>query len=326
MRVFSGVQPSGVLHVGNYLGALKQWDALQNEHECLFSIVDLHAITLWQDPKVLRDNIIKTAALYLAVGIDPNKSTLFVQSDVPAHAELCWILNTITKISELKLMHQFKEKSGRSSENVLMGLFDYPVLMASDILLYDAELVPVGEDQKQHLELCRELARRFNAQFCETFVVPKAHVPERGERIMGLDDPTKKMQKSSRSAYNYISLTDTPEEIKKKISRAVTDSGNEIVYSPAKPALSNLLTMYQLFSGTSMKEIEKQFVGKGYKEFKADLSALLVEKLAPIRKKAEQFAKRPDDIKDILKDGTSRATAIAEKKIEQVKRAVGLGS
>ena len=325
-RVFSGVQPSGVLHIGNYLGALSQWVSLQEQHRCLFSIVDLHAITASQDPKVLRENILKTAALYLAVGIDPDRSILFVQSDVKEHAELSWVLNTITKLSELKLMHQFKEKSKTQSQNINMGLFGYPVLMAADILLYKSTLVPVGEDQKQHVELTRELARRFNSQFGETLVVPEASVPESGARIMGLDDPTKKMQKSARSVYNYIALTDAPDEIRRKISRAVTDSGSDIVASDDKPALSNLLTIYHLFSGLSIKEIEKKYYGKGYKEFKGDLADILIEKLSGIQKKYESHMKKPEHLSAILLKGAHAAREIAEQTIAEVKSALGLGS
>ncbi len=324
-RVFSGVQPSGVLHIGNYLGALSQWISLQEQHRCLFSIVDLHAITAQQDPKVLRENILKTAALYLAVGIDPDQSILFVQSDVKEHAELSWILNTITKISELKLMHQFKEKSKSQSQNINMGLFGYPVLMAADILLYKSTLVPVGEDQKQHVELTRELARRFNSLFGETFVIPEASVPKSGARIMGLDDPTKKMQKSARSVYNYIALTDSPEEIKRKISRAVTDSGNEIVFGEDKPALSNLLTIYHLFSGLSVKEIEKKYYEKGYKDFKGDLGSLLIDKLGDIQKKYASYMKHEDHLSATLKKGAHAARTIAEQTITEVKAALGLG-
>lgn len=324
-RVFSGVQSSGILHIGNYLGALKNWVALQDTHECIFSIVDLHAITVPQDPRALRENILKTAALYLAVGIDPKKSTMFVQSDVSEHAELAWILNTITKISELKLMHQFKEKSKGHTENITMGLFDYPVLMAADILLYKTEVVPVGEDQKQHVELTRELARRFNGVFSEVFAVPELYIAETGARIMGLDDATKKMQKSAASAYNYISLTDSADEVKRKISRAVTDSGNDIVYSPEKPALSNLLTIYHLLSGESIKDIEKRYTGKGYKEFKHDLSELIIGFLAPMQIKYEKLMAHPEKITEILESGAKHAQKIASQTMKEVKDAVGLG-
>lgn len=324
-RVFSGVQSSGILHIGNYLGALKSWVALQDTEQCIFSIVDLHAITVPQDPRTLRENILKTAALYLAIGIDPKKSTMFVQSDVKEHAELAWILNTITKISELKLMHQFKEKSGKNSESITMGLFDYPVLMAADILLYKTDIVPVGDDQKQHVELTRELARRFNGTFSEVFTVPEARVAESGARIMGLDDASKKMQKSAASAYNFIALTDSPEEIKRKISRAVTDSGNEIVFTPEKPAVSNLLTIYQLFSGEPMMEIEKRYTGKGYREFKEDLATLLVKQLEPIQKKYQALMSQPEKLVDILASGAKAAQKIASQTLKEVKDAVGLG-
>lgn len=325
MKVFSGVQPSGALHIGNYLGALKQWVALQSEHECIFSIVDLHAITVPQEPRALRENILKTAALYLAVGVDPEKSTLFVQSDVHEHAELAWILNTQAKLSELKLMHQFKEKSKSNPGNITVGLFGYPVLMAADILLYKTNLVPVGEDQKQHIELARELARRFNASFGDVFTIPEPLVSEIGSRIMGLDDPTKKMQKSARSSYNYISLTDSSDEIRRKVSRAVTDSGNEIVYSDEKPALSNLLTIYHLFSGEPIKEIEKRTMGKGYKEFKEDLANAIISFTEPVMKKYERFITDPARLQSILKDGAAKAAMQAAATMHEVKTAVGLG-
>lgn len=325
-RVFSGVQPSGALHIGNYLGALKAWVSLQEEHECIFSIVDLHAITVPQEPRALRENILKTAALYLAVGVDPEKSTLFVQSDVHEHAELAWVLDTLAKLSELKLMHQFKEKSKANPGNITIGLFGYPVLMAADILLYKTNLVPVGEDQKQHIELTRELARRFNTTFTDVFTIPEALVSETGARIMGLDDPSKKMQKSARSSYNYISLTDSAEEIRRKVGRAVTDSGNEIVYSDEKPALSNLLTIYHLFSGESIKEIEKRYTGKGYKEFKEDLANAIISFTEPVMKKYEKFITDPAWLQGILKDGAAKASEHAAQTMTEVKAAVGLGT
>lgn len=324
-RVFSGVQPSGILHIGNYLGALKQWVALQDEHECFFSIVDLHAITVPQEPAVLRENIVKTAALYLAIGVDPERSTLFVQSRVQEHAELAWILNTLTKLSELKLMHQFKEKSKAHPEHITVGLFDYPVLMAADILLYKTQLVPVGEDQQQHIELAREIARRFNATFGELFPTPEVLLSEKGARIMALDDPTKKMQKSARSAYNYMSLTDSPEEIRRKMSRAVTDSGNDIMHGPQKPALSNLLTIYHLFSGEPIKDIEKRYVGKGYKEFKDDLSDIVISFTTPLLKKYETLMRDQKRLANILETGAAKARTHAHNTMEEVRRAVGLG-
>ena len=246
-RIFSGVQPSGNLHIGNYLGAIKNWVKLQDEFESIFCVVDLHAITVPQDPEELRKKTIEIAKIYLAAGIDPEKSTIFVQSQIAEHAELCWILNTIAKISEMERMTQFKDKS-ENKEGVGMGLFDYPVLMAADILLYDTNIVPVGEDQVQHVELARTLARRFNQKFGETFVVPEPKLVKEGARIMGLDDPTKKMSKSASSEYNYISLTDDTETIRRKIKKAVTDSGSEIVYQEDKPALYNLINIYSLFS------------------------------------------------------------------------------
>ncbi|HMN19190.1 MAG TPA: tryptophan--tRNA ligase, partial [Candidatus Moranbacteria bacterium] len=241
-RIFSGVQPSGNLHIGNYLGAIKNWVDLQDEYESIFCVVDLHAITVPQDPEKLRRKTLEIAKIYLAAGIDPQKSTIFVQSQVPEHSELMWLLNTVAKMSELEKMTQFKDKSQKEGrEGASLGLFAYPVLMAADILLYDTEIVPVGEDQKQHVELARDLAKRFNHRFGETFVVPQAHIRQEGMRIMGLDDPTKKMSKSASSEYNYIALMDDADTIRRKIKKAVTDSGSEISYGEEKPALRNLL-------------------------------------------------------------------------------------
>lgn len=298
---------------------------MQDEHECIFCVVDLHAITVPQYPKELRERTIQTAAMYLACGVDPKKNTLFVQADVAAHAELAWILNTIAKISELKLMHQYKEKSKGKEENISVGLFAYPVLMAADILLYQTELVPVGEEQLQHIELARELARRFNKRFGETFVVPKSIVQRMGARIMALDDPSKKMSKSATTTAGYIALLDTPDVIQKKISRAVTDSGTEIVYSPKKPALSNLLTIYHLLSGIPIGDIEKKYSGKGYKEFKEGLIRVLNKELEPIQKKYATLMSHPDDVCAILKEGAVAARTRADEMLTRVKRAVGLG-
>lgn len=324
-RIFSGIQPSGVLHIGNYLGSIQNWVKLQDENECIFSIVDLHAITVPQDPAILRQRVIEVAAMYLACGIDPKKNILFVQSEVRQHTELAWILNTITKISELKLMHQFKEKSKGDTENIEMGLFDYPVLMAADILLYKTNLVPVGEDQRQHLELTRELARRFNARFGDTFVVPEGYKTEMGARIMGLDDPEKKMSKSASSANNYIALTDTPDMIRDKIGRAVTDSGRDIVMAEDRPGLANLLDIYRLMSGLPLTEIEEMYQGKGYKEFKAGLAEVVIDHLAPIQTSYTEWMARPDELQTILAEGASDARNIAEDTMVYVRRSVGLG-
>lgn len=324
--LFSGVQPTASLHIGNYIGALKQWTDIQHRYRCLFCVVDLHAITVPQDPKTLRANILNVAATYLAVGIDPARCHLFVQSEVSEHAELGWILGTLTKIAELERMTQYKDKSMKQGENVGVGLFTYPALMAADILLYDTTVVPVGEDQLQHLELTRTLARRFNAKFGETFIVPQPLVQKVGARIMGLDDPNVKMSKSASSPANYISLADGPDVIRKKISRAVTDSGSAISYDETKrPAISNLMTIYHHATGKTMKEIEKEFAGKGYAEFKKALAEAVVEMLAPIQKRIHRFLDDPAELGKILDAGRDAAKELASQKMKIVREKVGLG-
>jgi len=325
-RLFSGVQPTGILHLGNYLGAIKQWIELQKKYESFFCIVDLHAITVPQNPKELKKQILRTANIYLAAGINPKKTTLFVQSDVPAHSEGAWLLNTISYMGELSRMTQFKEKRA-GQKNVSVGLFDYPVLMAADILLYDAAVVPVGEDQKQHVELARDLAQRFNRRFGKIFVVPQPLLPKFGARIMGLDNPRKKMSKSAASPMNYIALTDKPEVARNKIMKAVTDSGTEIKFDEKrKPAISNLLTIYSLLSGKSVSALEKKYRGKGYAIFKKDLANVVVKFLIPFQKKLIQLEKNPANTKKILKIGAQRAQEISSKKIEEMKRKMGLGT
>lgn len=321
-RLFSGIQPSGNLHLGNYLGAIKQWLPLQAQYEAIFCVVDMHAITVPQDPAELRRKTIEIAKIYLAAGIDPKKSTLFVQSHVPAHAELGWILNTIATMGELSRMTQFKDKALKSGEEAsAVGLFDYPVLMAADILLYDTATVPVGEDQKQHVELTRDLAQRFNSRFGETFVVPEPLIQREGARIMGLDDPTKKMSKSAASEYNYIALSDDADTIRRKVKKAVTDSGSEIVYRDDKPALMNLINIYTLLSGKKVDEVEVMYAGKGYGDFKADLAEVVVNFLVPFQ--ARLAAISDDEVLAVLHAGAEKARAIAEKKIAQVYEKVG---
>lgn len=321
-RAVSGVQPTNNLHLGNYLGAIKNWVELQSNYDSLYCIVDLHAITIKQEPKVLRQNVLNVAKTYLALGIDPNKSTIFVQSHVPQHAELAWILNTIAKLGELERMTQFKDKASQHKENINMGLFDYPVLMSADILLYDPEVVPVGEDQKQHVELTRDLAERFNSLYGKTFVMPEPLIKKEGARIMGLDDPSKKMSKSAASANNYIALLDSPEVAAKKISKAVTDSGSTIESGKDKPALTNLLTIYSLLSGQSVKNIEKEYAGKGYADFKKGLTNTVTKFLSDFQAKFN--ALDDNKVKTILEDGNKKARAIAEKKMDDVKTKMGL--
>jgi len=320
--IFSGVAPSGVVHIGNYLGAIKNWVELQKDYHCVFSVVDLHAITVPQEPEKLKQKILEVAKIYLAAGIDPKKSIIFIQSRVPEHAELCWLLNTIARIPELERMTQFKEKARENKKDVNMGLFDYPVLMAADILLYKTHVVPVGEDQQQHVELARTLAERFNHHFGKTFVVPQAMVREEGARIMGLDDPTRKMSKSAKSHLNYIALTDLPEEVMEKIRKAVTDSGKEIKAGADKPALTNLLAIYSLLSGKSVVEIEQKYQGQGYAEFKEGLTQAVVDWLRPFQKKYNQLDNK--EVEKILADGAAQAQKIAGQTMREVKKAMGL--
>lgn len=321
-KIFSGVQPTNNLHLGNYLGAIKNWVELQDNNDCLYCIVDLHAITATQDPKQLHQNIINTAKTYLALGLDPKKSTIFVQSAVVQHTELGWILNTITKITELERMTQFKDKALQHKHNINMGLFGYPVLMAADILLYDTNKVPVGEDQVQHIELTRTIAQRFNKQFGKTFTIPEPLIKKSGARIMGLDDPTNKMSKSANSEYNYISLLDTPQQARKKIMKAVTDSGTEIKESLEKPAITNLLGIYSLLSGITIKEIETQYAGKGYGDFKKGLADVVVNSLESFQNKFKTI--KDSEIQKILNNGAKKAEAIAVKKMKEVKDKIGL--
>ena len=323
-RVFSGVQPTGNIHIGNYLGALKQFVELQEDHECIYCIVDEHAITLPQDPEELRKHILDVAALYLAIGIDPKKSIIFVQSQVSQHAELGWILCCSSYTGELSRMTQFKAKSG-GKESVGTGLLVYPVLMAADILLYDTDIVPVGNDQKQHIELTRDIAIRVNNKYGETFVVPDGRFMKEGARIMALDDPTAKMSKSAQNEHSRISLLDEDSKIKKSIMRATTDSDGELRFDPEeKPGVSNLLNIYSAFSGTSVDEILASQNWRGYGDLKKELVAVTQEALAPIRKNFEEI-RYSDELIKVLEDGAERASAIAEPVMQRVRDKFGLG-
>jgi tryptophanyl-tRNA synthetase len=326
VRVFSGVQPSGELHIGNYLGAIRRWVIEQDQKENYFCIVNMHSITVPQDPDVLRRNTRELAALYIACGLDPQKSTLFVQSHVSAHAECTWILNCVTPVGWLERMTQYKTKAAQQ-ESVLTGLLDYPVLMASDILLYSADEVPVGEDQKQHVELTRDIALRFNRIYGETLVVPEPIIPETGARIMGLNDPTRKMSKSETNIRGHaVRLTDSPDEIRWTLKRAVTDTGREIVFSdaPEKAGVNNLLEIYQLLTGQSRPEIEAHFAtSKGYGALKAEVAEVIIESLRPIRERFEQLIADPAELDRILDDGAQRARAVAEPKVQEMKYKVG---
>jgi tryptophanyl-tRNA synthetase len=324
-RVFSGIQPSGTSHLGTYLGALQNWVALQDEYEGYFCIVDLHAITVPQDPKVLRANVREMAAIFIAVGLDPERAVIFRQSRVSGHAELAWLLNCIAKVGELSRMTQFKDKSQRGgAESASVGLYDYPVLQAADILLYDAHLVPVGEDQRQHLELTRTLARRFNGLYGETFVVPEPMILETGARIMALDEPTAKMSKSSPTPAGYVALLDEPDTIRRKIRRAKTDSGTEIAASPEKPAVTNLLGIYAGITGETIPEIEVRYRGKGYGDFKTDLAEVVVERLSPIRERTLELLDNPQELDGILEAGAERAREVSRSTLHDAWAKLGL--
>jgi len=324
-RVFSGIQPTGDIHIGNYLAAIRQWVDLQSSHDCVFCIVDLHAITVQQDPAVLHAKTREVAGLLFAAGIDAQSSAVFVQSHVPAHAELAWILNCFLPMGWMQRMTQFKEKSGEQREVASVGLFDYPALMAADILLYETDLVPVGDDQRQHVELTRDVAKRFNSIYGETFRLPDPVFTEAGARIMGLDDPTSKMSKSETNEGHAISLLDSPDKIRSKIARATTDSLREIRFDEDRPGLYNLLTIYQRFSGLAPAAIEAHFNGKGYSDLKRDLADLIVESLNPLQTRYRQLADDPAHIDRLLDDGASKVRPLAEKTLGLVKERVGLG-
>ncbi|HBT81566.1 tryptophan--tRNA ligase [Candidatus Giovannonibacteria bacterium RIFCSPHIGHO2_01_FULL_48_47] len=321
--VVSGVRPTGELHLGNYLGAIKQFVELQDKYKTFFFIADLHAITEPQDPKKLGRQILEVAALYLACGLDPKKTTLFIQSQISEHLELSHILGTLTPVGELNRMTQYKEKI-QEGQPANFGLFAYPVLMAADILVYNADAVPVGEDQRQHLEFARTIARKFNSRYGKMFREPKALTQKTGARLMGLDDPSKKMSKSAKSPDNYIGLLDNSDEIRRKIRVAVTDSGREIKYdSDRKPAISNLLSIYSLIANFPIPELEKKYKDRGYAEFKKDLGEVLVQKLSSIQKQYRALAKNQQKIKKILEDGAKEARKTAGKTMSEVRRKIG---
>lgn len=322
--IFSGIQPSGRLNIGNYIGALSQWPVFQDKYNCIFSIVDYHAITVKQEPSELRRRVLEITKTYLAAGIDSNKAIIFRQSDVPAHTELAWILNCYgARIADLNKMTQFKDKAGKHQESVSAGLYNYPVLMAADILLYDTQVVPVGEDQKQHVELARDIAKRFNNEFGLVFTVPEVAVKKEGARIMSLVDPTKKMSKSDVNQNSFISLLDEPELARKKIMKAVTDSGSEIEYNPTeKPALSNLLTIYAQLGGRQIPRLVKDYKDKGYGDFKKDLAEVVVEFLKKFQTKYQAISDA--DAALILEEGREKAEKLAQAKLDHVKRLIGV--
>jgi len=321
--IFSGVQPSGNLTLGNYLGALKNWSLLQDEYNCFYCVVDMHAITVRQEPQDLRKRTLETLAVYIASGIDPEKVTLFVQSHVSAHAELAWVLNCNTMFGELSRMTQFKDKSAKHATNINAGLFTYPVLMASDILLYQADLVPVGADQKQHIEIARDIAERFNNSYSPTFTIPEPYIGKTGMRIMSLADPSKKMSKSDENANSYILILDNKDTIIKKFKRAVTDSGSEVKYDPQGGGITNLINIYSTFTGKTPDEVEKEFEGKGYGDFKLAVGEVCAEGLAPVKQKYDELIKDVPYLESILKAGAEKARYHASKTLDKVYRKVG---
>src|ERR671933_264968 len=303
-RIFSGAQPTGNLHIGNYLGALRNWVALQHEYESFFCVVDLHAITIPEDPLKLAAKTKEVARIYLAAGVDPQVSTIFIQSDVKEHAELAWIINCVVRIGELERMTQFKDKAKKQRENVSAGLLTYPALMAADILLYQTDLVPVGQDQKQHLELTRDLAERFNRDYGETFRVPDPFIPKVGAKIQSLSEPTRKMSKSDENAAGSIFMLDDADAVRRKFKRAVTDSGTEIRFDERRPAITNLLTIYQILTGKDRHEVESHFEGKGYAQLKSDLADATVEFLRPLQERARGYS--DEELGRIMSDGRER--------------------
>lgn len=321
--IFSAIQPSGTLTLGNYLGALKNWVALQDEFNCIYSVADLHAITVRQEPAKFRKQIIETFALLLAIGIDPQKSLVFIQSQVSQHAELAWILNCNTQFGELSRMTQFKDKSARHADNVNVGLFAYPSLMAADILLYQADLVPVGADQKQHLELSRDIAIRMNNVYGNCFTVPEPYIPKIGARVMSLQDPTKKMSKSDDNINAYVAILDKPEDIMRKFKRAVTDSEACVKYGEGKDGINNLMGIYSAVTGKSYDDIQAEFEGKGYGDFKTAVGEAVVEQLRPIRERFDNLMKDKAYLETIYHDGAAKASYIAGKTLNKIQRKVG---
>jgi tryptophanyl-tRNA synthetase len=324
-RVFSGIQPTGELHIGRYLGAVRHWAAEQDEYDNIFCIVDLHAITVPQDPVLLKGRIREFAGLLMASGIDPEKSIIFVQSHLPTHAELAWILNCFIPVGWMQRMTQYKEKALKQKEQVSVGLFDYPSLMAADILLYDTDIVPVGDDQKQHVELARDVAQRFNYLYGETFRLPEPVIASTGARIMGLDDPTKKMSGSEEGSGHSVNVLDSPDDIRSKIMKATTDSLREIRFDEKRPGIFNLLAIYQGFTDLSESDIEAKYEGKGYSDFKKELAEVVVEGLRPIQERYQELTSESGYIDSVFAAGLAKARPMAEKKLAEVQQKLGLG-
>ena len=322
-RIFSGMQPSGVITLGNYLGALKNWTKLQDEYDCLYCIVDMHAITVRQDPVKLRKQAKDLLVQYLAVGLDPEKNIIYYQSHVPQHAELAWILNCYTYMGELNRMTQFKDKCAKHADNINAGLFTYPSLMAADILLYQTDLVPVGEDQRQHLELTRDIAQRFNGIYGDVFKVPDAYIGTVGARVMALQEPTKKMSKSDENQNNIITLMDDPKVIMNKMKRAMTDSDTEVRFAEEKPGISNLLSIYCAVTGKTIAESEKEFAGVGYGTFKTAVGEAVVAELEPVQKRVKELEANKDYLDAIIKSGAEKASRLADRTLTKVQKKVG---
>ncbi len=322
-RILSAVQPSGKLTLGNYLGAIQNWALMQDDYECVYMVANMHAITVRQDPIKLRAQTLEVFAQLLAAGIDPEKSIIFIQSHVPAHAELAWILNCYTMFGELSRMTQFKDKSKKNADNINAGLFTYPSLMAADILLYKADLVPVGSDQKQHVEIARDIANRFNGIYGDVFTVPEPYIPKSGARVMSLSDPLKKMSKSDDNVNSFILLLDSPDDIMRKFKRAVTDSDTRIYMGKGKDGVNNLIGIYSAITGKTPEEIENEFEGKGYGVFKPAVAEVVIEKLRPIREKTEELIKNKDYLESLYKNGAENAAKIADRTLEKVMKKVG---
>lgn len=321
--IFSGIQPSGDLTLGNYLGALKNWVKLQEKYECYFCVVDLHAITVRQEPAKLRKKTLELLSIYIAAGIDPHKNTLFIQSHVPAHAEASWLLTCNSYMGELGRMTQYKDKSKKAGDNIGAGLFNYPVLMAADILLYQTDLVPVGKDQMQHLELARDLAERFNKLYSPTFKVPEGYIPEAGAKIMSLQEPTKKMSKSDDNPNGAILIMDPPEVIRRKISKAVTDSLGVVKYSDEQPGVKNLMTILSCTTGMSMAEIESKYEGQGYAQFKIDVAEAIIKELEPMQNRVKELLDNKTELEEIYKKGAEKANYISRKTLRKMQKKIG---
>lgn len=322
--IFSGIKPSGDLTLGNYIGAIKNWVKLQDEYDCYFCVVDLHAITVRQEPKDLRQRTLEILSIYIASGIDPDKNTLFIQSHVPAHSEAAWLLNCYTYMGELGRMTQYKDKSQKLGDSISAGLFNYPVLMAADILIYNADLVPVGKDQKQHLEIARDIAERFNNIYSPTFVVPDAYIPTEGAKIMDLQDSSKKMSKSEENPNGYILIMDPPEVIRKKVSRAVTDSLGIVKYSDEQPGVKNLINILSVLTKATPEEIEKNYEGKGYAQFKSDVAEAIIKELEPIQTKVKELMANKSYLEEIYKKGAEKANYVSMKTLRKMQKKIGL--